>query len=68
MTVIPERIMFVSRGITVRGFVVHVFNRYRKSVEHNKRCFLLLHKATGFDPTVGSSSGDYIRIKEIKST
>jgi hypothetical protein len=27
---------------------------------------LLLHKATSFDPTLGSSSGDYIRIKEMK--
>jgi hypothetical protein len=29
---------------------------------------LLLHKATSFDPTMGSSSGDYIRVKEMKST
>jgi hypothetical protein len=28
----------------------------------------LLHKATSFDPTMGSSSGDYIRIKEMKNT
>jgi hypothetical protein len=42
--------------------------RYRKkSIKHNKGD-LLLHKATSFDPTVGSSSGDYIRIKEMKST
>jgi hypothetical protein len=35
-----------------------------KSVKHNKRWFLLLHKATSFDSTMGSSSGDYIRVKE----
>jgi hypothetical protein len=33
-----------------------------------QKVILLLHKATSFDPTMGSSSGDHIRIKEIKST
>jgi hypothetical protein len=36
-----------------------------KSVKYNKG-YLLLHNATSFDPTVGSSSGDYIRIKKLK--
>jgi hypothetical protein len=62
-----------SWTVAVREFICnfmkrYMLERYRKSVKHNKRWFLLLHKATSFDPTMGSSSGDYIRIREMKST
>jgi hypothetical protein len=43
-------------------------NRYRENLSNTTKGDLLLHKETSFNPTMGSSSGDYIRIKEIKST
>jgi hypothetical protein len=35
----------------------------KKSVEHNKKGYLLYRNATSFDPTVGSSSGELYKIE-----
>jgi hypothetical protein len=45
-----------------------LYSRYRENPSNTTKGDLLLHKATSFNPTIGSSSGDYVRIKEIKST
>jgi hypothetical protein len=43
------------------------YNTTEWNLSKQQKVILLLHKATSFDPTMGSSSSDYIRIKETKS-